>query len=87
MMGYASIRIKLFLLGTDHCQFIEPSSHCNVKYHKEHEKQLSGNDLRRFRDALRAKKYRRRQLKEGSSGYAVLQTEPEAVKVNTEDSK
>ena len=86
MMGYAGIRIKLFLLGADHCQFIESSSHCNVKYHKEHEKQLSSNDLRRLRDAVRARKYRR-QLKEGSSGYADLQTEPETVKVNTEDSK
>ena len=85
MMGYASITIKLSLLGTDHCQFIEPSSHCNVKYHKEHEKQLSGDDLRRFRDALRARKYRRK-LKEGSSGNVELQTEPETVKVNTEDS-
>ena len=86
MTGYASIRIKLFLLGADRCQFIEPSSHRNVKYHKEHEKQLSGDDLRRFRDALRARKYRR-QLNEGSSGYAELQTEPETVKANTEDSK
>ena len=86
MMGYASIRIKLFLSSTDRCQFIESSSHHNVKYHKEHGKQLSSCDLRRFRDALRARKYRR-QLKEGSSGYAELQTEPGTVKVNTGDSK